>query len=227
MRGGGVAIDIGARLRRLRRDGRPGSPCRPEPRRPRGRRRRGGAFPCLRPSLAEAASGLVPASEGWFVVNAAEAAWVGNPDFGWRCSFEANGPALRESPDLEQRSLRPARLPPPRSRAGEAERPLSRRVGAGGLPRSRRRVPHRRRGGGTAPSRLGLRPLSARHAPRLRRDRQAVRDPHDRARERTRARSSTRSLRRPLDTARPRGRDVLAARGVCTPSPLAAGASRV
>jgi uncharacterized cupin superfamily protein len=53
-------------------------------------------------SLIEAASGLVPASEGWFVVNAAEAAWVGNPDFGWRCSFEANGPALRESPELEQ-----------------------------------------------------------------------------------------------------------------------------
>ena len=44
----------------------------------------------------------MPASEGWFVVNAAEAAWVGNPDFGWRCSFEANGPALRESPELEQ-----------------------------------------------------------------------------------------------------------------------------
>jgi uncharacterized cupin superfamily protein len=54
-------------------------------------------------SLAEAASGLVPASEGWFVVNTAEAAWVTNPDFGWRCSFEANGPALRESPELEQR----------------------------------------------------------------------------------------------------------------------------
>jgi uncharacterized cupin superfamily protein len=53
-------------------------------------------------SLVEAASGFVPASEGWFVVNAAEAAWVGNPDFGWRCSFEANGPALRESPELEQ-----------------------------------------------------------------------------------------------------------------------------
>jgi uncharacterized cupin superfamily protein len=53
-------------------------------------------------SLVEAASGLVPTSEGWFVVNAAEAAWVGNPDFGWRCSFEANGPALRESPDLAQ-----------------------------------------------------------------------------------------------------------------------------
>jgi uncharacterized cupin superfamily protein len=52
--------------------------------------------------LAEAASGLVPADDGWFVLNAADAAWVGNPDFGWRCSFEANGPALRESPELEQ-----------------------------------------------------------------------------------------------------------------------------
>ena len=53
-------------------------------------------------SLVEAASGLVPASEGWFVVNVADAAWVANADFGWRCSFEANGPALRESPELEQ-----------------------------------------------------------------------------------------------------------------------------
>ena len=70
-------------------------------------------------SLVEAASGLVPASEGWFVVNATEAAWVGNPDFGWRCSFEANGPALRESPEPGASSLPPARLPPPRPRAGK------------------------------------------------------------------------------------------------------------
>ncbi len=53
-------------------------------------------------SLVEAASGLVPAGEGWFVVNVEDAAWVTNPDFGARCSFEANGPALRESPGLEQ-----------------------------------------------------------------------------------------------------------------------------
>ena len=52
--------------------------------------------------LVEAASGLVPSGDGWFVVNAAEAAWVMNPDFGWRCSFEANGAVLRESPELEQ-----------------------------------------------------------------------------------------------------------------------------
>ena len=50
--------------------------------------------------LVRAASGLVPADDGWFVVNAADAAWVVNPDFGARCSFEANGPALRENPEL-------------------------------------------------------------------------------------------------------------------------------
>jgi len=50
-------------------------------------------------SLVPATSGLLPAGDGWFVVNAAEAAWVVSPDFGSRCSFEANGPALRESPD--------------------------------------------------------------------------------------------------------------------------------
>ena len=54
-------------------------------------------------SLVEAASGLVPAGDGWFTVNVADAAWVTNPVFGARCSFEANGPALRESPELATR----------------------------------------------------------------------------------------------------------------------------
>ncbi|HEY7002894.1 MAG TPA: cupin domain-containing protein [Gaiellaceae bacterium] len=53
-------------------------------------------------SLARAASGLVPTSEGWFVVNAAESAWVANDSFGARCPFEANGPALRENPELAE-----------------------------------------------------------------------------------------------------------------------------
>jgi uncharacterized cupin superfamily protein len=55
-------------------------------------------------TLAQAASGLVPASEGWFVVNAADAAWVRNEAFGARCSFEANGPAVRQNPELEERT---------------------------------------------------------------------------------------------------------------------------
>jgi hypothetical protein len=57
-------------------------------------------------TLAEAASGLVPASEGWFVANVADAAWVTNEAFGARSSFEANGPALRQSPRLEEHHFR-------------------------------------------------------------------------------------------------------------------------
>jgi uncharacterized cupin superfamily protein len=43
----------------------------------------------------------VPGSEGWFVVNAARAAWLRNDAFGWRSTFEATGPVLRARPDLE------------------------------------------------------------------------------------------------------------------------------
>ena len=56
-------------------------------------------------SLVEAASGLVPAGDGWFTVNVADAAWVTNDAFGARCSFEANGPALRENPELAQQTF--------------------------------------------------------------------------------------------------------------------------
>jgi uncharacterized cupin superfamily protein len=52
--------------------------------------------------LVEAGSGLVPASDGWFVVNAADAAWLRNDAFGRRSSFEADGPILRARPDLER-----------------------------------------------------------------------------------------------------------------------------
>ncbi len=45
-------------------------------------------------------SGLAPLTEGWFVVNAREAAWLTNDAFGARCVFEANGPVLRKRPDL-------------------------------------------------------------------------------------------------------------------------------
>jgi quercetin dioxygenase-like cupin family protein len=53
--------------------------------------------------LEDAGSGLVPASEGWFVVNAHEAAWITNDAFGSRCVFEATPRALRDRPDLEPR----------------------------------------------------------------------------------------------------------------------------
>ena len=46
-------------------------------------------------------SGLAPRSEGWFVLNVQDAAWLTNEAFGAGCVFEANGPVLRRRPDLE------------------------------------------------------------------------------------------------------------------------------
>ena len=40
--------------------------------------------------LEDVGSGLAPVSPGWFVVNAAEAAWVRNEAFGGRCVFESS-----------------------------------------------------------------------------------------------------------------------------------------
>ena len=52
--------------------------------------------------LEDVGSGLAPTSPGWFVVNAAEAAWVRNDAFGGRCVFESSDRVLRERPDVEQ-----------------------------------------------------------------------------------------------------------------------------
>ena|SRR5579872_2386075 len=53
--------------------------------------------------LIDAGSGLVPAADGWYVVNAREAAWIVNEGFGARCTFDASPPALRARDDLEPR----------------------------------------------------------------------------------------------------------------------------
>src|SRR5712691_2197798 len=45
-------------------------------------------------------SGLAPLTDGWFVVNVRDAAWLTNDAFGARCVFEANKPVLRRRPDL-------------------------------------------------------------------------------------------------------------------------------
>ena len=47
-------------------------------------------------------SGLVPASDGWFVVNVLDAAWLTNDAFGARCIFEADTPVVRGT-ELETR----------------------------------------------------------------------------------------------------------------------------
>jgi uncharacterized cupin superfamily protein len=50
--------------------------------------------------LEDVGSGLAPATPGWFVVNATDAAWVRNEAFGNRCVFESSDRVLQERPDL-------------------------------------------------------------------------------------------------------------------------------
>jgi uncharacterized cupin superfamily protein len=50
--------------------------------------------------LVQLTSGLAPVSEGWFVVNVRDAAWLTNEAFGARCVFEADARVLRGRPDL-------------------------------------------------------------------------------------------------------------------------------
>jgi uncharacterized cupin superfamily protein len=51
--------------------------------------------------LEELDSGLVPVTDGWFVVNVRDAAWLTNDAFGARCVFEGDPRVLRTRPDLE------------------------------------------------------------------------------------------------------------------------------
>jgi quercetin dioxygenase-like cupin family protein len=51
--------------------------------------------------LEDVGSGLAPVGPGWFVVNTAEAAWVRNEAFGWRCVFESSRRVLSERPDVD------------------------------------------------------------------------------------------------------------------------------
>jgi uncharacterized cupin superfamily protein len=45
-------------------------------------------------------SGVAPVSDGWFVVNTRDAAWLTNDDFGARCVFEGGMPVIRKRPEL-------------------------------------------------------------------------------------------------------------------------------
>jgi uncharacterized cupin superfamily protein len=51
--------------------------------------------------LEAVSSGLAPVSDGWFVVNVGEAAWLRNEAFGGRCVFESSPRVLGDRPDLE------------------------------------------------------------------------------------------------------------------------------
>jgi uncharacterized cupin superfamily protein len=51
--------------------------------------------------LEQLASGLAPVTDGWFVVNVRETAWLTNNAFGAACVFEADPRVIRGRPDLE------------------------------------------------------------------------------------------------------------------------------
>ena len=52
--------------------------------------------------MAEVASGWAPISPGWFVVNARDAAWTNNDEYGGVCIFESDEFVLRGRPDLTE-----------------------------------------------------------------------------------------------------------------------------
>jgi uncharacterized cupin superfamily protein len=55
--------------------------------------------------LEHVVTGFTPVTDGWFVVNARDAAWIRNDTFGLRCPFEANGPVARAGEGVEERTF--------------------------------------------------------------------------------------------------------------------------
>ena len=55
--------------------------------------------------LEEVGSGLAPVTEGWFVVNVRDAAWLESDAFVAKCVFEANPPVIRKRPDLSPQTF--------------------------------------------------------------------------------------------------------------------------
>ncbi|HTX69634.1 MAG TPA: cupin domain-containing protein [Thermoleophilia bacterium] len=51
--------------------------------------------------LEELESGLAPVTDGWFVVNARDAAWRAHPEFGARCNFELHQGVIGGRDDLQ------------------------------------------------------------------------------------------------------------------------------
>lgn len=51
--------------------------------------------------LEHVVTGLAPVTDGWFVLNAREAAWLRHDTFGLRCTFETGGPVARSQDGLE------------------------------------------------------------------------------------------------------------------------------
>ena len=102
--------------------------------------------------MEQAETGLVAATDGWFVVNVNEAAWVTSEKFGAACIFEGN------AAPFGQIGYTLAVLAP-----GQANGMYHREDEPGGLPCAVRRVSPDRRGRGAPPAGVGLRSLPARY----------------------------------------------------------------
>ena len=51
--------------------------------------------------LEQIGNGLAPVTEGWFVVNARDAAWLQHDSFGFRCKFDTDGRLAAARPGLD------------------------------------------------------------------------------------------------------------------------------
>ena len=51
--------------------------------------------------LEQVGNGLAPVTEGWFVVNARDAAWLQHDSFGFRCKFDTDGRLAAARPGLD------------------------------------------------------------------------------------------------------------------------------
>jgi uncharacterized cupin superfamily protein len=55
--------------------------------------------------LERVGTGLTPVTDGWFVVNARDAAWIRNDTFGLRAPFETSGPVARAAEGVSERTF--------------------------------------------------------------------------------------------------------------------------
>ena len=121
--------------------------------------------------LEQLEAGLTPVTDGWFVVNVRDGAWVRSDAFGDAVRFRR-----RDGGTVRRRRVH---APCPPARPAERDVPLGDEPG--GLPRSRRRVPAAGRGRGAEAAGVGLRALPARNRSHLRRrGRRPLRHLHDR-----------------------------------------------
>jgi hypothetical protein len=113
--------------------------------------------------LVQVDTGLVPATDGWFVVNVREAAWLTNDAFGARCVFEADTRVVRNRPELEVRKFADLGFTLAVIEPGQPSGLYHAESNQEDFLVLAGECPATRRGRGTAAARVGFCPLSVRH----------------------------------------------------------------